>query len=81
MSVENTIENIADEILGKCNAEIQTNIRLKYWKDKFNEIRGTKMSLNEFKILFNLNFDDLIINEFLEKSLSFQYNLECKKLI
>lgn len=79
-SYSNYLEE-ANEILERCNKEIHTITRINYWKDRFNELRGMKMSVQQFKILFNLNYTSFYIDDFIEESLLLQYNLEYKGLI
>jgi hypothetical protein len=69
------------EILERCNREIHTISKINYWKDKFNEIRGTSMTIQQFKILFNMDYSDYYLDDFAEKSLDLQYNLEYKRLL
>lgn len=74
-------DNKDNEILEKCNKQLHTISRINYWKDKFNVLRGTETDTKQFKILFNIDYDDLYFDEILEKSFLLQYELESKRLI
>lgn len=58
--------------------ELYTISRINYWKDKFNKLKVTNMSTEQFKINFNLNYKDLYFDEIAEESLLFEYELQVK---
>lgn len=54
----------------------ETEQKIQEWILRFNDIRETEMSVKDFRIAFNIMYDDFLWHESFEKSLQYQYDFE-----